>query len=57
LLNAVKIDPGRPAAYVQLALVYSRTARRAEARLAADRAVALGADPAQAEAALRGRLD
>ncbi|MDB5497045.1 MAG: type phosphodiesterase/nucleotide pyrophosphatase [Phenylobacterium sp.] len=56
LLKALKIDPGRPAAYLQLAQVYAQTARRAEARQAADRAVSLGAAPDQAEASLQGRL-
>ena len=56
LLRALKIDPGRPAAYLQLAQVYAHTARRAEARRAADRAVSLGAGTTQAEAALQGRL-
>jgi tetratricopeptide (TPR) repeat protein len=56
LLRALKIDPGRPAAYLQLANIYSRTARRAEALRAAQAAVAAGAAQAQADAALQGRL-
>ncbi|MFI4964638.1 MAG: alkaline phosphatase family protein [Caulobacterales bacterium] len=56
LLRALKIDPGRPAVYLQLAYVYARTARRPEAREAAQRAVALGASQAQSDAALQGRL-
>ena len=56
LARAIKLDPGRPAAFLQLAQVYARTARRAEAAQAADRAVALGASAAQAEQARRGRF-
>jgi hypothetical protein len=56
LIRALRIDPGRPAAYLQLAQVYARTARAAEARQAAERAISLGADPGQAEAALQSRF-
>jgi predicted Zn-dependent protease len=57
LVRALKIDPGRAAAYLQLALVYGRTARRDEAQRAAAKAVSLGATPSQAEATLEGRLE
>jgi Tfp pilus assembly protein PilF len=57
LVRALKIDPGRAAAHLQLALVYGRTARQEEAQRAAAKAVSLGATPSQAQAALEGRLE
>jgi tetratricopeptide (TPR) repeat protein len=56
LQRAIAVDPGRPAAYLQLANVYAHTARRPEAAQAAARALSLGASPEQAEAARAGRL-
>ncbi|HEX3888086.1 MAG TPA: alkaline phosphatase family protein [Phenylobacterium sp.] len=56
LQRAIAADPGRPAAYLQLANVYAQTARRPEAAQAAARALGLGASPQQAEAAKAGRL-
>ena len=51
--RAIKLDPGRPAAFLQLAQIYARTARRAEAAQAADRAIALGPSATQAGQARR----
>lgn len=56
LVRAIRLDPGRPAAFLQLADIYGRTARRGEARQAAERAASLGASALQVEAALAGRL-
>jgi tetratricopeptide (TPR) repeat protein len=56
LQRAIAVDPGRPAAYLQLANVYAQTARRPEAAQAAARALSLGASPEQVQAAQTGRL-
>ena len=49
-------EPGRPAIWLQLAQVYARSGRKAEAVRMADKARSLGADPALASAAAVGRL-
>ena len=49
-------EPGRPAIWLQLAQVYARSGRKAEAARMADKARTLGADPALASAAAVGRL-
>jgi tetratricopeptide (TPR) repeat protein len=54
--RALKADPDRPAAHLQLAYVYARSARRAEAARAAATAVRLGASEAAAAAVREGRL-
>lgn len=56
LLRALKTDPGRPAAYLQLAQTYARSGRKAEAGRAAAAALCLGAPPAMVAAAREGRL-
>jgi tetratricopeptide (TPR) repeat protein len=56
LTRAMRREPGRPAIHLQLAQVLARSGRKAEARVAADRAVRLGAAPAHAAAAGAGRL-
>ncbi|HZZ69836.1 MAG TPA: alkaline phosphatase family protein [Phenylobacterium sp.] len=56
LQRAIAVDPGRAAAYLQLANVYAQSARRPEAAQAAARALSLGASPEQAKAAEAGRL-
>jgi tetratricopeptide (TPR) repeat protein len=56
LLRAMKLDPGRPAIYLQLAQAYARTARTGEAARAAEMALNLGAPPVIAAAARAGRL-
>jgi hypothetical protein len=56
LVRALKIDPGRPAIYLQLAQTYARTARRAEAERSAAMAMRLGAPPILADAAMAGSL-
>jgi tetratricopeptide (TPR) repeat protein len=56
LFAALRIDPGRAAAYLQLAQVYATTGRRAEAARARAAAVRLGASPTQARDAEAGRL-
>jgi len=56
LTHAEAVDPGRPAIYLQLAQLYAKTARSIDAGLAAQMAVRLGADPALADMAARGRL-
>jgi len=49
-------DPSRPAIFLQYAQLYARTARKLEARWAADVAVRLGAPANLADAAAAGRL-
>jgi tetratricopeptide (TPR) repeat protein len=56
LLRARAHDPAKPAIHLQLAQLYAKTARKIEAARAADIARRLGAAPAQAGAAARGRL-
>ncbi|MBV8681852.1 MAG: alkaline phosphatase family protein [Caulobacteraceae bacterium] len=56
LVQALKVDPGRPAIYLQLAQAYARTSRKSEADRAAEYAVRLGAPPALAAAARAGQL-
>jgi predicted Zn-dependent protease len=56
LMRALKVDPGRAAAYLQLAQVYARSGRKHEAARAARFALRLGVAPAMAAAAKAGRL-
>jgi predicted Zn-dependent protease len=56
LHRARKVEPGRPAVWLQLAQVYARSGRKAEAARMADAARRLGAAPALATAAAAGRL-
>ena len=56
LHRARKQEPGRPAVWLQLAQVYARSGRKAEAARMADTARRLGAAPALAAAAAAGRL-
>lgn len=56
LVRAVRVDPARGAAWLQLAHVYAKTGRRDDADRAAGRAEGVGATPQQAQAARTGRL-
>lgn len=56
LREALRLDPSRPATYLQLAQLQAATGRSAEARRMADAARILGADPESASAAQHGRL-
>ena len=56
LNRAKRREPGRPAVWLQLAQIYARSGRKAEAERMAETARRLGAAPALAGAAAAGRL-
>jgi hypothetical protein len=56
LTRALAQDPARPAVYLQLAQIYARSGRKAEALRAAQAAARYGAPPAMAAAARAGKL-